>query len=447
MDTKRIMQTILVLVFGLLTLIAGCNFIKSLEGISQKQGIINASGRIEGDEYNSGSKITGKVEKIFVDLGDDVKKGQLLSYLYSKQLQSQFIQAKEEVRIWETKVYQSEVALANSQDHKIANIKQANANLHVNSSQLNKAQAAYRQNLLQLEQAKLQIKQSQLEQSQAIANMKKAEANLSFNEKEYSRYKNLFKEDAIPKTRYDSIENQYIAAKEEYTSARKQVEKAITSVESSRKGFNVALANVDIGSASINEGKSSVEAGKANVMIAELGRYDVSQKERDVKNSRNMLEQAKQKLISAKADLEDSKIYSPIDGTIVAKIVEPGEVIAGGTPVVTIINMDKLFLRVYLTTEKVGKLKVGNPVKIVPDSYNKESFEGVVYQICSKAEFTPKNVETKDQRAKLVFAVKIRIIDNKNRKLKPGMPSEAFIDTSKTITVPGNDTRAEKNKP
>ena len=109
--------------------------------------------------------------------------------------------------------------------------------------------------------------------------------------------------------------------------------------------------------------------------------------------------------------------------------------------------MDTLFLRVFLTTEKVGKVKVGQPGQDcagTPSTTNPLKDMYTIYPAGQSSH--PKNVETKDQRAKLVFSVKIRVKDNKERKLKPGMPSEAYIDTTRTNPLPGNEQPEKAQK-
>lgn len=197
MDIKRILQTLIVVIFIALVLIAGCNMLGSLEGSKEQKGIINASGRIEGDEYNAGAKVTGKVEKVLVSEGESLKKGDLIGNIYSEQLKASLNSAKKEVLVWEARVIQAENALAQAKAHTDASVRQAQANLNVNSSQLNKAEANHQLSLAELDRARVSIAQAKLEYEQAGANLKKAKANLDFNEKEYNRVNNLLKEDAI----------------------------------------------------------------------------------------------------------------------------------------------------------------------------------------------------------------------------------------------------------
>jgi len=132
-----------------------------------------------------------------------------------------------------------------------------------------------------------------------------------------------------------------------------------------------------------------------------------------------------------KADLNDTKIVAPISGTVVTKIVRKGEVIGAGTPLATVIDMDDLYLKVFLSTELAGKVSLNDEARIYPDAFPGEEFDTFVEKIGQKAEFTPKNVETKSQRAKLVFEIKLQVKDNASRKLKPGMPCDAVIKIDK----------------
>ena len=138
---------------------------------------------------------------------------------------------------------------------------------------------------------------------------------------------------------------------------------------------------------------------------------------------------AKEALASAEADFEDTLIVAPIDGTVVTQVVRPGEVVAVGTPIVTMVNLDKLFFQIFLATDWAGKVNLGGEVRVFPDALPDDTFKARVSKISPKAQFTPKNVEPKSQRAKLVFKIKCDIIKNEKHKLKPGMPADAVIRT------------------
>ena len=109
---------------------------------------------------------------------------------------------------------------------------------------------------------------------------------------------------------------------------------------------------------------------------------------------------------------------------ILVKAIEAGELAAVGTPIVTMADLRELNLRVYVEEKSVGKVQLGEEVAVTTDSFPNEKFKGSVTYISDKAEFTPKSIQTKDERVTLVFAVKIKIA-NPDLKLKPGMPADA----------------------
>ncbi|OGC08361.1 hypothetical protein A2230_00090 [candidate division WOR-1 bacterium RIFOXYA2_FULL_36_21] len=142
---------------------------------------------------------------------------------------------------------------------------------------------------------------------------------------------------------------------------------------------------------------------------------------------------AKNQLEKLMADKADTVITAPTSGKIMTKIVQVGEVVGVGVPLVTIINMNDLFLKAFLPTEIAGKISLNDEAKIYSDAFPLEPFDAVVNKIAEKAEFTPKNVETKSQRANMVFEIKLKIKENKGYKLKPGMPAEAIIRIDKNV--------------
>lgn len=135
---------------------------------------------------------------------------------------------------------------------------------------------------------------------------------------------------------------------------------------------------------------------------------------------------AKAKLDLAQIQLNDTTIVSPIKGVVLTKAVEEGELAIAGSIIATVANLDSLDVTVYISEKNLGKIRLGQQVNIFVDSFPDEPFNGTISKISNKAEFTPKNIQTKDERTTLVFGVKIKI-DNKEHKLKPGMSADAEI--------------------
>jgi HlyD family secretion protein len=124
--------------------------------------------------------------------------------------------------------------------------------------------------------------------------------------------------------------------------------------------------------------------------------------------------------------LNDSIIYARASGVVLQKNVEPGETVASGLPIFTIGDLSNPWIKVYVKEDKLGLIKLGQKAEITTDSYPGKKYEGTVTYISSEAEFTPKNVQTQEERVKLVFGVKVSV-QNMNDELKPGMPADVKI--------------------
>ncbi len=124
---------------------------------------------------------------------------------------------------------------------------------------------------------------------------------------------------------------------------------------------------------------------------------------------------------------DELTLTAPSDGVVTNRLHEPGVVIAAGSPVLTLIDLDKLHLKVYVPENRIGQLRLGLPAKIYSDAFPDEPYEATVSYISSRAEFTPKEVQTPDERVKLVYAVKLAVTDNAEHRLTPGIPADAVI--------------------
>jgi membrane fusion protein YbhG len=137
---------------------------------------------------------------------------------------------------------------------------------------------------------------------------------------------------------------------------------------------------------------------------------------------------AQEQLSLAQIVLSYTHLVAPIDGVITVRDAELGEIVAPGTPVMTLADLDHVWLRAYIAESDLGKVKLGAPVAVTTDSHPGKTYRGRVSFIASDAEFTPKTVETQAQRVTLVYRIKIDI-DNPGHELLPGMPADATIRT------------------
>lgn len=137
--------------------------------------------------------------------------------------------------------------------------------------------------------------------------------------------------------------------------------------------------------------------------------------------------QAEAALSLATERLKDATLYSPVSGITLRRNMEPGESAGVGAPVVTIGDLKNPWVRVYVKEDKLNTVKIGQKAFVSVDSYPGRVFEGTISHISSEAEFTPKNIQTKEERVKLVFAMKVAV-KNDGLELKPGMPADVRLD-------------------
>lgn len=126
-------------------------------------------------------------------------------------------------------------------------------------------------------------------------------------------------------------------------------------------------------------------------------------------------------------DLGDMEIYAPADGVILYKLVENGEMLANNGKLFVMYNPDDLYMTIYMSSNQAGQVKIGEEAMIKLDAYKNKVFPATVTFVAENAEFTPKEVETQQEREKLVFRIKVTLDDNSKREAKPGMPGEGFI--------------------
>lgn len=140
----------------------------------------------------------------------------------------------------------------------------------------------------------------------------------------------------------------------------------------------------------------------------------------------SQLQLSRASLVTAEVKLKDSVMYAPLNGVVLRKNIEEGETVGAGTMVITIGDLEHPWVKVYVKEDELGAVKLGQKADVVVDSFPNKRYEGIVTYISSEAEFTPKNVQTREERVKLVFGVKVNV-KNQNNELKPGMPADVRI--------------------
>ncbi|MBN1342683.1 MAG: efflux RND transporter periplasmic adaptor subunit [Phycisphaerae bacterium] len=197
---------------------------------------------------------------------------------------------------------------------------------------------------------------------------------------------------------------------------------AATRYELERSGLALDVAEKEQTSA-----QSKLDQAQANVANARLGGDRIEAKKAEVESIRAQGEQAKAALAEAESVLADMTLRAPASGTITERVADLGEVVPAGGPVFDLVNLDELYLKVYVPEVQIGKLRLGLKARIFTDAFPEKHFDATVRYIASQAEFTPKEVQTTDERVKLVFAVKLYLDANPDHRLTPGLPADAVV--------------------
>jgi HlyD family secretion protein len=347
-------------------------------------GVLKANGRIEGDQAAVGAKVGGKIVRLTVREGDGLEAGALIAELSSDQVVAQLAQAEHSLHTAQERLTEAQSRVVASQRQ------QEGAELAVTLAE---------------RESRARIGQAEAALGAARALLRQAEADAEKAAKDHARYRDLFARRAIAAQQLDQAKAADEVARARVEAARKQVSQAVEALELARASL-VAVAlrqkEVQIAEDRSGEAQAAVETAQAQVQTAEAG------------------------LLLARANLDDMRVVAPFSGTVLKKLVEVGEVTAAGTPFVTLVDLSKLYAKVYVAEGDLGKVKIGDPARVYTDAFPKRYFTAAVSEISQQAEFTPRDVHMQDERLQLVFAVKLAI-HNPQGILKPGMPVDARI--------------------
>jgi HlyD family secretion protein len=386
---KRIIPVIIVI----LAIAAGIYFFNRNGKESQNQ--ITVSGNIELTEVSIAFKTSGRLIERALDEGDSVKKGAILARLDQDQLMAQQNREAASLQFSTAQLAQAETALAWQKQNLEADLEQRRADLASSEARLLELQNGSRPEEIQEAKAAVASAQAEFERAQ----------------KDWDRAQTLYKNDDISTAQYD----QYRSRKESAEAALKQIKERQSLVLAGPRTEQIQAAS------------AQVQRARAAVKAAEANRLEVKRREQELPMRRADIARAKANLALIETQLADTIVVSPIDGIVLVKSAEPGEILAAGTPVMTIGDLEHPWLRAYINETDRGKVKLGKKVKVKTDSYPDKTYEGRISFISSEAEFTPKQIQTKEERVKLVYRIKIDLA-NPHQELKSNMPADAVIE-------------------
>ena len=219
----------------------------------------------------------------------------------------------------------------------------------------------------------------------------------------------------------DISQNQFDQYQARYTSVSAQVSSAEQ---------RLALLTEGPRKTDIESARAAVARANAALKMTEAQRLEILRREEDLGARRADVSRAKSGVSVIDSQLDDTVATAPIDGVVLVKSADPGEVLAAGTPIVTLGDIDHPWLRGYVSQSRLGQVKLGMPVAIHSDSYPGKTYRGRITFIASEAEFTPKQIQTTEERVKLVYRIKVEVA-NPGRELKLNMPVDGVIELPK----------------
>jgi HlyD family secretion protein len=192
----------------------------------------------------------------------------------------------------------------------------------------------------------------------------------------------------------------------------------------------------DVNRESLKEAEASLARAQKGLAIARLGMQQLDAQRKDRDSLARQVRQAQAALAEQESYVADFTIRSPLSGIVLTRNIELGEHVSVGDPLYTLVDPNRLYLKIYVPEPDIGKVALGQEARVYVDAYPGRPFPARVSRIYQQAEFTPKNVETKEERVKLVFPVELALVENPGGVLKPGMPADGFVRVQKDAPWP-----------
>ncbi|MEK6798606.1 MAG: efflux RND transporter periplasmic adaptor subunit [Planctomycetota bacterium] len=341
------------------------------------------TGFLEADQVRAGSRVGGRVANVLVDEGTRVRAGQELYTLDPFDWQERLAQA-----VGQVAAYTAEhTRLASG--YRAEEIAQARAKRDQAAATLDKLRAGPREREIRIAREKLKI----------------AEANLELAQSEYERVERLRAEASAAKTEYDQAVRALKQTRAEVAAAQEE----LALLEEGTRAEDVAAAQSVLAEA----------AAALNLLESGFRAEDIAKAAAQVQSS-----QAQEDAI--RAQMKELTVTSPCDCVVEAIDLRPGDLVAANAPTVTLLETPRIWLRTYVPQTYLGVLRLDDVVDIRVDSLPERAFRGRVSYIAGEGEFTPRNIQTPDERSKQVFRMKITF-EGDVSDLRVGMSADVHL--------------------
>lgn len=341
------------------------------------------SGFIEADEIRLGSRVGGRVLKVHVAEGDAVAKGDTLVELDPFDLKER------------------EAVQAAARDRARAEYEQLAAGYR--AEEIAQAEARVRQWEARAEKARNGPRPQEIET--ARSELEVARANASLAKDNHARVAKLYAQQATTQENYDRAVSE-LRVYEALVVARTE---------------QLALLEAGTREEDIRDAQAQLEEARAALDLVRKG-----YREQEVQAAYAAMQEAEAALHAVQSQLRELTVVAPLEGTVEAIELQPGDLIGANAPAISLLDRNSLWVRAYVPENELD-LKIGQTVDVTVDSYPGETFPGTIIYIARQAEFTPGNVQTPEERAKQVFRIKVALA-NPNGKLRPGMAADVWLE-------------------
>ncbi|MBN2123029.1 MAG: efflux RND transporter periplasmic adaptor subunit [Deltaproteobacteria bacterium] len=361
-------------------------------------GRLVISGNIEVTDARLSFKIPGRLLERVVDEGETAKAGQIVARLESQDQEIALAQA--EANLAYSRAVLSELEAGS----RVEDIRRAKA-------QVNQTRSA----LLELKRGSRnqEIGDARAEVERAAAAVEGARTQMELASGDHERYRKLYEDGVISLREYDII-------RKKFDTARSAHEEALARLASAKE--RLSLREEGPRKEQIAQAQAALRQVEAAYALVKAG-----PREETIEQARAKVKVAEEGLRQAQQQLSYTQLPAPFDGMVLSKAAEPGEYLNIGSTVITIADLQRVWLRAYVNERDLGRVALGQEVEVRTDTFPDKVYRGRVSFINSEAEFTPKAVQTTDERVKLVYRIKIDL-PNPNQELKPGMPADAVIE-------------------
>ncbi|MFY9555792.1 MAG: efflux RND transporter periplasmic adaptor subunit [Blastocatellia bacterium] len=341
------------------------------------------SGTIEADEIHVGSQVAGRIEAVLVKEGQPIRQGDAIVRFERYDLDAKHADA-------------------------VAAVAQAQANFEKNQNGSRPEEvAAARAQADAAWMAYLQARNGPRKQE-----VDAARAELDAAQADYQVAK-------VTATRIAKLVADGVQSQQEYDNAKSAYDRAGANLEAARQKLNLLLSGTR--PEEVSRAERLYKQAAANRELVERG----ARKE-DIQAAKAQVDRARASVKEIETQFLELEVKAPSDAFVEVLQVRPGDLINPGSPVATLVEVDRLWVRVYVPEPELGHVQLGKDVLVSVDTFRGETFKGRVEEIATRGEFTPRNVQTRDERTHQVFSVRVRL-DNSGQRLRAGMAADVTI--------------------